>query len=293
MGFGSPTYELTSTSELPAPRLSEVESFGVSYLTDEALFRACGTRIAFTLRTGGVSQGPYEGLNLGSHVGDDPAAVAENRRMLCEALGGGTHLADLAVPNQVHGEHIACLAGLEGADALPDEVADELAQGCDAIVCLDARRPVALCFADCTPVIIVAPTGAFAVAHAGWRGAIASLPGKAAADLAAKAGVDVASLNAYVGPHIGACCYEVSQELLDRFVARFGPECDAGERHLSLSAAVFASLIEAGVDSARITDVLSDPTGFGCTQCAFTRYYSYRASGGVTGRHSAAACAIR
>lgn len=79
---------------LPLPRLTE-NSFSAGdsmlrVLTDDALFAACGTRIAFTTRAGGVSEGPYAGLNLSYAVGDARAAVDENRRVLCEALGAKT-----------------------------------------------------------------------------------------------------------------------------------------------------------------------------------------------------------
>ena len=284
---------LHSASELPAPRLSEVERCGLAFLTDDGLFEACGTRIAFTQRSGGVSRPPYQGLNLGTHVGDDPQAVAENRRRLIRALSGGAPLAPLLVPNQVHGDHVALVSGItEDAADTPaaSAVSEELVAGCDAVVCLDALRPVCLCFADCTPVILVAPGGAFAVVHAGWRGAIASIPARAALRLAAEARVDPAGIHAYIGPHIGGCCYEVSQELLDRFTARFGAACDAGRRHLSLSAAVVASLLEAGVLRSGIIDAVSDLQPDSCTSCHAGVYYSYRKSGGVTGRHGAAAC---
>lgn len=298
-----------SASVLPLPQLTEVVRCGLHLLTDEATEDACGTRIAFTQRQGGASEGPYATLDLGTHVGDDPAAVEENRRRLVSALAGGGRAASLAVPNQVHGSHVALVAGCTGPGADDTaawaDVRDELAAGADAVVCTDVFRPVCLCFADCTPVILVAPGGAFAIAHAGWRGALAGIAGKAATRLAQAACVEPGVLNAYIGPHIGSCCYEVSDDLLARFVKRFGAACDAGGRHLSLSAAVRASLVEAGVSDRRIADVVEGTRGdrmpFGddgakhrrCTSCACERYYSYRASGGTCGRHGAAACRLR
>ena len=117
--------------------------------------------------------------------------------------------------------------------------------------------------------------------HAGWRGAIADIAGIGLRKLAEQASCSPADCNCYIGPHIGGCCYEVSRELLDRFVDEYGPDCDAGSRRLDLSAAVSASLVRAGADAARIADARL------CTQCNTVLLYSYRAEDGVTGRHGA------
>ena len=143
-----------------------------------------------------------------------------------------------------------------------------------------------LCFADCTPVIVVSPSGAYAVAHAGWRGALAGIPAKVVAALAAldvRAGraVDPSEYNAYVGPHIGAECYECGPDLVGRFVERFGASCARGADHLDLEAAVRASLAEAGIAPERIA------SSGECTACRDDLYFSYRKSGGRCGRHSA------
>ena len=91
--FGKKTITPDTRLRLPLPRLAEtLFTAGGSplyLLSDEELFRACGTRIAFTGRAGGVSSVPYDQLNLGSAVGDDAACVEENRRILLESVGAG------------------------------------------------------------------------------------------------------------------------------------------------------------------------------------------------------------
>ena len=265
---------------LPQPTLQARATAGLSFLTDEPLFRATGVRLGFTRRQGGVSESPYDGLNLGAHVGDDPAAVDENRRLLLDAADlGGTVLLTL---NQVHGSRVLTLgeaAERSMVEAAADEGADGVAVGMPDVTAL-------LCFADCTPVIVVSPTGAFAVAHAGWRGALASIPAEAVAalvalDEAAGAATSPGDFNAYIGPHIGAECYECGEELVGRFVERFGSACACAGDHLDLEAAVRASLGEAGVVSERIA------TAGECTACCDDRYFSYRKSGGRCGRHGA------
>lgn len=267
-----------SSLRLPQPRLAEasfhgVEGTKITGLTDEALYRGVGTRVFFTFRSGGVSSAPYSSLNLSHTVGDEEADVMENQRRLLSAFGAGG-VDGLVQPNQVHGNEVLVVENVSETQRLARA-------GADGIVCTKAGVPVVLCFADCTPVILVAPDGSFAVLHAGWRGAIADIAGIGLKKLAEQASCSPSDCNCYIGPHIGGCCYEVSQELLDRFVDEYGPACDAGARHLNLSAAVSASLVRAGADAARIADARL------CTQCNTVLLYSYRAEDGVTGRHGA------
>ena len=336
-------------------------------LTDEALFEACGVRIAFTGREGGVSEGPYAKLNCASHVEDDEQAVLRNRQIVLDALGVPN--ARLIVPNQVHGTNVVCVGGPDdratatgstaassanpsatyqahgtnavceggsagtvntdgfmapnqvlGADdahigdstgtanAAGQSVADpatsaaadlivpvagkvlsvsdaleEAAEGADAIVVKVPEVAALLNYADCLSLIIVAPSGSFAVVHAGWRGAAAHIASKAALELAEQTGEDPSQLNAYIGPHIRSECFEVSAEVAEQFAAEFGASVVVGKRHVSLARAVACDLESAGMSPQRIADC-----GI-CTKCNPDRYFSYRATNGRCGRHSAAA----
>ncbi len=238
-------------------------------------------RFGFTERTGGVSQAPYASLNLGTHVGDDARAVAENRRRALDALDAGAYADALLVPNQVHGDHVAIVDRAD--DASLEQVRVEIAAGADAIVCVVPRVPVLLCYADCAPVILICP-GGFAVVHSGWKGTYAGIAGTAARALADAAGCAPAEVSAYLGPHIRGDEYEVSRELIERFIERFGPAvASAGPRLLDLSVAIRASLVAAGVGEDAIVDT-------GCsTMSELDRFFSYRAEGGVCGRHGALA----
>lgn len=251
---------------------------GVTLLTDVAV--PGGVTLAFTERAGGVSEGAYASLNLGGACGDDAECVAENRRRALAALGAEDLLEQLLVPRQVHGDHVVRVRSAEPA-AL-EAARTEAAAGADAVVCTAADVPVLMCFADCVPVILVAP-GAFAVVHSGWRGTIARICATAARALAEEAGCVPEEISAYVGPHIGAADYEVSTELAERFSAAFGPEVLLGERQLDLGCAVTAALTEAGVPQERIA--LFEPS----TAAATDRFFSYRAAGGTCGRHGALA----
>ena len=236
------------------------------------------TVFAFTERTGGVSSEPYASLNLGAHVGDDPAAVAENRRRALAALGCDGLADRLLTANQVHGDHVAVVNG--GRDL--DCVRDELAAGADAVVCTVPDVPVMLLFADCTPVVLTAP-GGFAVVHSGWRGTLARISGKAACVLARETGSSPEEVSAYVGPHILGSEYEVSDELLHTFCLQFANMNITRPARLDMSAAVRTSLEESGVPPCAIHDEQLS------TMSRNDRFFSDRAENGVCGRHGAIA----
>lgn len=236
--------------------------------------------LAFTERTGGVSAAPYESLNLGDACGDDEASVRENRRRALAAIGAAGLEDRLVCPRQVHGDKIVRVRSsapgeLEAARA-------EALSGADAVVCTTSDVPVLLCFADCVPVVLACP-GGFAVAHSGWRGTIERISEKAARALVAETGCDPRDLRAYVGPHIRARDYEVSEELLGRFVDAFGEGAALDGRHLDLEHAVVCALESAGVgrDRIEVADV--------STASSTERFFSYRAEGGRCGRHGAVA----
>ena len=266
---------------LPLPQLTGVvASNGVGFLTDERLFAEHGTRIAFTGRGGGVSKPPYRGLNLGAHVGDDPADVAVNRRLALEACGLSAFAAELIVPNQVHSD-IVLTAGEEILPLSRSGAAD-----CDGVVCSLPGVPVLMCFADCVPVIIVAPDGAFAVVHSGRLGAARRIAGKALVRLAEAQRLSPASCNVYIGPHICGACYETGERIVGDFVGSLGPDCAVGTANLSLEAAVRHALVDAGAKPERICS-----SGI-CTLESIDDYYSYRGEDKICGRHAAISCIV-
>ena len=137
-----------------------------------------------------------------------------------------------------------------------------------------------LCFADCVPVVLVAP-GGFAVVHSGWKGTIARISAKACQALCDAAGCDAGDVSAYIGPHILGDEYEVSQELMDRFAAEFSCIDANTSRMLDLSAAIREALVDVGVDADNIVDTQLS------TVRQNDRFYSYRNEDGTCGRHAA------
>ena len=262
-----------------------VASDGVALVGGTAGVRA-RVPFAFTERTGGASNPPYASLNLGTHVGDDAVAVAENRRRALAALGCEDALPRLLVPNQVHGDRVVTVtardvATPESLAAVRSDIAGST--GADAIVCTAPDTPVLLCFADCVPIILTCGD-AFAVVHSGWRGTYAGIAAKAALALARAAACPVDAVSAFVGPHILGDEYQVSADLLHMFSLRFDNIVPNVSRLLDLSACIRQSLEEVGVLSCDIHDPQLS------TVRQNDRFYSYRAEKGTCGRHGAIAC---
>ncbi|HEX9049705.1 MAG TPA: peptidoglycan editing factor PgeF [Anaeromyxobacter sp.] len=222
----------------------------------------------FTTRGGGASTGPFESLNLGGQVGDEPAAVAENWARLERETG-----LRFARVRQVH-----------GARAVRVEAPSPPALEADVVV---TRAPgVAACVsvADCVPILLADPeTGAVAAVHAGWRGTIARAAAEGVRALGREAGAPPARLLACVGPAIGPCCYEVSPDLAARFRAGLGPETvrEGRSPHLDLWRANVAVLEAEGLAPERI-EVLAR-----CTACEREHFFSHRRDAGRTGRQVA------
>ncbi|WP_242345307.1 peptidoglycan editing factor PgeF [Anaeromyxobacter terrae] len=218
----------------------------------------------FTTRPGGASPPPWEALNLGGAVGDDPLRVEENWRRLEAATG-----LRFARVRQVHGTRV-----VRATAATPP------AEEADGVVSVAAGVAACVSVADCVPVLVADPDGgAVAAIHAGWRGTIglAAAEGVRALELE---GADPARLVAAIGPSIGPCCYEVSSELAERFRARFGAEVVRGGAavRLDLWRANLLALEEAGVCAERV-DVLGR-----CTACERELFFSHRRDAGRTGR---------
>jgi YfiH family protein len=219
----------------------------------------------FTTRDGGVSAPPFDALNLGGSVGDDPGAVEENWARLARATG----LA-FAGLRQVHGDRVvdaaACAGGRPEADAVVST-----ASGVAAVVAV----------ADCVPILLADPRGgAVAAVHAGWRGTLAGIAARAVEALVAR-GARVEDLVAAVGPSIGPCCYEVSVELADRFRSALGADVAndlPSQPRLDLWRANERVLRRAGVPL-RAIEVLGR-----CTACEPRLFYSHRRDAGRTGR---------
>ncbi|MET7682226.1 peptidoglycan editing factor PgeF [Streptomyces sp. NPDC005423] len=200
---------------------------------------ASGAHFAFTDRWGGVSAVPYEELNLGGAVGDDPDAVRVNRELAAKELD--LDPADVVWMNQVHGPDVAVVDGPWGTGPVPRV---------DALV--TARRGVALAVltADCTPVLLADPVaGVAAAVHAGRPGMVAGVV-PAAVRAMTELGADPARIVARIGPAVCGRCYEVPDDMRAE-VAEAEPaayaETSWGTPAVDVTAGVLAQLERLGV----------------------------------------------
>jgi YfiH family protein len=222
-----------------------------------------------TDRLGGVSSRPYDALNLGDHVGDDPAAVAENRRRLATALGLDPDR--LAFMRQVHGTTVVVVESTGD-----DPVA---APEADALVTTGRAVGLVVLTADCVPVLVAAPGPdgpVLAAAHAGRQGVQAGVVAETVAAMR-RLGARLEEGQAYVGPAVCGGCYEVPAEVQAEVAAAVpATACTtrAGTSGLDLPRGVAGQLAAAGVGA-----VGRDGT---CTREA-AELYSHRRDG-VTGR---------
>ncbi|HEU4738720.1 MAG TPA: polyphenol oxidase family protein [Solirubrobacterales bacterium] len=211
-----------------------------------------GARAAFSTRLGGVSEPPYDSLNLGLLTDDADQAVAENRQRLAAALGFAPE--QIVFARQVHSTDLVHHPREGGAVDADGHV---------------VREPglVPLVFvADCLPVALYGPRG-LAMVHAGWRGLAGGI-------LAAAAGA-VGATRAAIGPGIGPCCYEVGEEVLAAF-AELGDVAEG--RMLDLPEVARRLLAQAGVEQVESAGL--------CTSCEAELFFSHRRDAGRTGRQA-------
>lgn len=215
-----------------------------------------GARAAFSTRLGGISEPPFDSLNLGLLTDDAKAAVGENRHRLAIALGFRPE--QVVFARQVHGTRLVEHPRADG----PVEA--------DGHVVREPGLAVQVFTADCLPVAVAGPKGV-AMLHAGWRGLAGGI---------LTAGVEaVEATSAAIGPGIGPCCYEVGDEVLEAF-------SDLGEgiadgRMLDLAEVARRQLAAAGVGQIEAAGL--------CTSCEAELFFSHRRNEGRTGRQAGVA----
>ena len=221
----------------------------------------------FTCR---IRNGKPNGLPLGARQ------EAEADLDLLERAAGVHALHSM---RQVHGDRVRIAPDARQRDPSPPPA--------DALIARTAGSGVAVKAADCVPVLLADPvSGAVAGVHAGWRGTLARVAGKAARELAAEAGAPLSRLAAVIGPSIRACCFEVGPEVVSAFtenghdVDRIAstPGSSRGRPHLDLPLANRLQLRAAGLREDAIQDAAL------CTRC-HPVFHSYRREGPGVGRN--------
>jgi purine-nucleoside/S-methyl-5'-thioadenosine phosphorylase / adenosine deaminase len=230
-----------------------------------------------TTRHGGVSSGAYGTLNLGGHVGDDPQAVAENRRRLAAALG----VDRLTVADQRHTDRVAlvtaALAG-RGHDGVADSAAAFPAT--DAMITAAPGAALAILVADCAPVVLFDPVRrAVGVAHSGRVGTLGGVVPRTVGAMTAAFGTVPGDLLVGIGPAIGAASYEIGTAEAAEVTGAMGAAAAGlltpsrpGHAMFDLTRAIRCQLRAAGIPQANVHDLAIN------TRTSSTEFFSDRAA---------------
>ena len=196
-----------------------------------------GVTIGVTTRDGGVGKAPFDTLNLGDHVGDNPAHVRENRRRLQSVLPEQP----ICWLRQVHGNRTVLADHTDCSEA-------------DAHWTTQRRTPLAILTADCLPVVIAAKDAScVGIAHAGWRGACGGVL-EATINRMCKAGAARDNITAVIGPCIRQHSYQVGDDLRDEALAStdeavvfFATDQEPGKYRFDLAGYVAMRLATGGI----------------------------------------------
>lgn len=242
-------------------------------------------RHAFTTKTGGVSAGACESLNLGFSRGDDPEAVRENYRILCDTLGLG--LSRLTRTEQVHRDEVSVVTEELAGTGLTKPMVWES----DAIVTNLSGTPLAGFYADCVVTLLFDPASrSIGVCHSGWRGTAAGILPKTVDVMAGRLGARRESLVAVMGPSIRQCCFETGADVPEAMESSLGagvrPYIEPrGEKWFVDLQGINAMLLrQAGLAEGNIVD-----SGI-CTYCEHGEFWSHRYTHGVRGVHAGVIC---
>lgn len=229
-------------------------------------------QVVSTTRQGGVSRAPYDSLNLGLHVGDEPASVDVNRRRLAEVLElpSAPHWL-----NQVHGTRVVERRSEEGLRPASTEHGEADGAWCDA-----CGLVVAIMTADCLPVVVCDGEGRrVAACHAGWRGLAAGV-----LDATLAVFPPASTLHVWLGPAIGPAAFEVGEEVRQAFIERdaaqesaFVATASTGKYHADIYALARQVLVRSGRD-------IAVSGGGRCTVSEVECFHSHRRDGVRSGR---------
>ena len=241
-----------------------------------------GVPHAFTTRFGGVSEGIYATLNLGSNRGDDAEAVRENYRRVCALMGFG--IDDAAVTKQVHGSVVRTVTEADRHVCL-----SKVPYEADGLVTAVRGMPL-MCFtADCVPALLCEEeAGVIAAVHCGWRSSVGDIL-KNAVEAMEKLGADRERIRCALGPAIGRCCFETDDDVPDAVSDYLGGDVEGlfvrradGKTLVDLRAANRRRLVQLGLRAENV-DVSDE-----CTFCLHDKYWSHRYTKGLRGSQAAA-----
>ena len=256
--------------------MKEVQKDSLIYLRAENI----ETPHCFTTRYGGVSEGNFAAMNIGTRRGDQWENVLKNYAILGKALGFDPK--NLVLTKQTHTDIVRVVTekdwgtGLEKPDFDP----------CDGLVTNTPGTALVAFTADCTPILLWDKvTGAVGAVHAGWRGTASQIGAKAVRKMAETFGCDPKNICAAIGPNIGQCCFQTDADVPTAMRESFGEEAEMYIRqgnekyYVNLKGLNALALKRAGVSQ---IDISED-----CTMCNPEKYWSARVHGSSRGAQGA------
>ncbi len=248
----------------------------LEYLVAEAI----SAPHCFTTRLGGVSTGVLSSMNIGVHRGDAPECVAENYRILGEALGFS--IEKLVLTRQTHSDIVRPVTMEDAGKGLVHHAYPE----CDALITNTPGVGLVVFTADCTPILLHDPiTGAVGAVHAGWRGTALGLVYKTVASMAENFGCQPESIRAAIGPNIAQCCFRTDADVPNAMIEALGAEAEPfiqkqqEKFYVNLKEINALWLKKAGVKHIEISPL--------CTACRQDLFWSHRRMGQNRGSQGA------
>ncbi|MBW2333001.1 MAG: peptidoglycan editing factor PgeF [Deltaproteobacteria bacterium] len=236
-------------------------------------------------RKGGVSKHPFDSLNLGLHVGDDPDNVLKNRKRLAATIG--IPLRHFTIGEQIHSGNVTIISEeLRGKGSTNHK---EAINATDAMVTNAADICLVVLVADCVPILFFDPIKrAIGVAHAGWKGTLQFIAQKTVRAMEKAFGSSPQDIIVGAGPSIGPCCYKVGEDVISQVETIFHTrkecilnESKSGEGYFDLWKANLTQLLQAGIKRKNIEMARM------CTCHKPDVFFSYRHQKGETGRFCA------
>lgn len=235
------------------------------------IFQTPSLTACFTTRHGGISQTPFDSLNLAFHVNDNPTDVYRNHLLLAKEL---EYAADkLIYMRQIHSNSVVIVNEMMDFNSPPE---------CDALITNRPNIPLMVMSADCTPILVYDSThNAIAAIHAGRAGALNEILPKTLEAMRGEYGTTVDDVVVVLGPSIQGCCYEVNETIACETTEKGYSDAlrrDETKVFLDVNTILLLQLHSLGVKKERI-EIINH-----CTSCQCETYFSYRADAHHTGR---------
>ena len=252
----------------------------IVYYTDEKIESAGGLSHIFTTRHGGFSKGPLYSMNM-SPTRENPETVRLNYRAVCMCENIPSEKCVLS--HQTHTDNIRIVTEEDAGKGIfkPSDI-----RNVDGLITNVIKLPIVIFYADCVPILLYDPVKkVIAAVHAGWRGTVLNIVGKAVRIMAEKFGTNSNDILAAIGPSISSCCFETGHEVKDEFLSIGLEECvtDYNSKiFIDLQKTNQILLQRAGVKKISVS-------GF-CTKCRCDEFFSHRGCGADTGRMALIAC---